>query len=669
MYMFFESSSNNSVSTECVSIRRNALLGSRKKDTPFVWIDRCQAAFTSIQKYLQNPPVLMPPIPGKPLILYLSVNPSSMGCLLAQEGDKGVEKAIYYLKFDLEYVTRKSVKGRAVAEFLANHPIDGPEDSDFVFPDEEVLTVVEDVWTLYFDGAANQNGYGIGVLLITPDGSHIPLAFKLNFDVTNNQTEYEVREEKLKLYHQDLEDLIPRFNKVTFTHIPLLKNQFADALATLVSMVKLPLGDKLRPILIEQRDYPAYQYVNSIDDVGDGLPWCHDIWNFVESGKYPADASKKDQLALRRIAAQYILCGGKLYKRSHCGMHKLCVSGSEATRIMEEVHEGVCGPHMSGVMLARKILRQGYFWFTMESQYEYENAYMNCFLFGMTSHWPFSVWGIDVIGMIRLSASNGHRFILVAIDYFTKWVEAESFKTLTAVQVAHFIRKNIIYRYGVPQAFVSDNGTHFKGRVLELFEKFGIQIHHSIVYRPQTNGAVEVANKNIETIIKKSVESARDWHEQLLLALWGYRTSIRTLTGATPYSLVYGMEAVLPIELEVLSLKIMAEIARAFNKKVKSRNLVEGDMVIKEIRAPVFDPHGKFRPKRSGPYFIKTILSGGAAQLIDLDSNEFSTLVNLDQLKRCLRSLSKILDKNESLMKFGVKEQSDSKLNDLFPVT
>ena len=75
-------------------------------------------------------------------------------------------------------------------------------------------------------------------------------------------------------------------------------------------------------------------------------------------------------------------------------------------------------------------------------------------------------------------------------------------------------------------------------------------------------------------------------------------------------------------------------IARAFNKRVKSRNLEEGDMVTKEIRAPVFDPSGKFRPKRAGPYIIKEILSGGAARIIDLDGNEFSKLVNLDQLKR-----------------------------------
>jgi hypothetical protein len=288
----------------------------------------------------------------------------------------------------------------------------------------------------------------------------------------------------------------------------------------------------------------------------------------------------------------------------------------------------------------------------------------------MTSPWPFSVWGIDVIGMITPSASNGHKFILVAIDYFTKWVEAESYKVLTTVQVSQFIRKNIIYRYGVPQAFVSDNGTHFKGQVLDLFEEFKIQVHHSTVYRPQTNGAVEAANKNLEVILKKTAESARNWHEQLPLALWGYRTSIRTSTGATPFSLVYGMEAVLPVELEVQSLRIMVEsglpeaewlqgrfvelmmfderrlralyhvqgyqrrIARAFNKKVKPRDLVEGDLVTKEIRATVLDPRGKFRPKRAGPYVIKTILSGGAARLIDLDGNEFSTLVNLDQLKR-----------------------------------
>ena len=94
-------------------------------------------------------------------------------------------------EFELKYFTQKSVKGRAVAEFLANCPVEGREDAEFEFPDENIMATAEEVWQLYFDGAANQRGFGIGVLLISPDGSHIPLAFKLNFEVTNNQAEYE----------------------------------------------------------------------------------------------------------------------------------------------------------------------------------------------------------------------------------------------------------------------------------------------------------------------------------------------------------------------------------------------------------------------------------------------------------------------------------------------
>ena len=154
-----------------------------------------------------------------------------------------------------------------------------------------------------------------------------------------------------------MEDLIPHFSKVTFTHVPRLRNQFADALATLASMVEIPVSTKLRPIVIEQRDTPVYQHIMAIDEPDDGHPWYYDIWRFVERGEYPVGASKKDRIALQKMAAQYIICGGNLYRRSHGGMHKLCVQGPEAQRVMKEIHEGVCGPHMNGMMLAKKILR------------------------------------------------------------------------------------------------------------------------------------------------------------------------------------------------------------------------------------------------------------------------------------------------------------------------
>ncbi|PKI68457.1 hypothetical protein CRG98_011146 [Punica granatum] len=162
---------------------------------------------------------------------------------------------------------------------------------------------------------------------------------------------------------------------------------------------------------------------------------------------------------------------------------------------MEEVHGGNCRPHMNGLMLAKKVMRLGYYWSTMETDcVKHVRHCHQCQVYAdqikalpnelrpMTAPWPFSMWGMDVIGPINPKASNGHLFILVAIDYFTK-----------------------------------------------------IQHCNSTPYRSQMNGAVEAANKNIEKIIEKMMVNYKDWHEMLPYALLAYRTSIRTSTGATPY--------------------------------------------------------------------------------------------------------------------------------------
>ena len=101
----------------------------------------------------------------------------------------------------------------------------------------------------------------------------------------------------------------------------------------------------------------------------------------------------------------------------------------------------------------------------------------------MTFPWPFLVWGIYVIGRIVAKASNGHGYILVAIDYFTKWVEVASYSVLKAKHVAQFIENNIICWYGVPQEIISDNGSHFKGEVRTIMELYNIGHHKSSPYR------------------------------------------------------------------------------------------------------------------------------------------------------------------------------------------
>ena len=135
--------------------------------------------------------------------------------------------------------------------------------------------------------------------------------------------------------------------------------------------------------------------------------------------------------------------------------------------------------------------------------------------------WPFSQWGLDLIGKITPTSSNGHKFIITATKYFTKWVEAIPMTYITGKQISKFILNYLIYHYCVPQAIISDNGTPFKNQeVCNLCEKFKIQHCFSTPYYPQGNGQAEATNKTILKILKKIVNDAgHDWNLQLNPAL------------------------------------------------------------------------------------------------------------------------------------------------------
>uniref|UniRef100_A0A2N9FM09 RNase H type-1 domain-containing protein n=1 Tax=Fagus sylvatica TaxID=28930 RepID=A0A2N9FM09_FAGSY len=237
-----------------------------RKDVKIKWTEDCQRAFDKIKEYLLNPPILVPPTPGRPLILYLTVQEASMGCMLGQQDETGKkEQAIYYLQQEVH---------RAGDPLLST----------------KTITVR---WKLYFDGAANAVGSGIGAVLVSPKGQQTPIAVKLGFDCTNNMTEYEACivglqaalefgayelevfgdsllivsqtngewqawDPKLIPYQRYISRLVPKFKYVTFTYTPRAHNHFADALATLASLIKLVEGDDVRPLRIETRDFSAY---------------------------------------------------------------------------------------------------------------------------------------------------------------------------------------------------------------------------------------------------------------------------------------------------------------------------------------------------------------------------------------------------------------------------
>ena len=289
----------------------------------------------------------------------------------------------------------------------------------------------------------------------------------------------------------------------------------------------------------------------------------------------------------------------------------------------------------------------------------------------MAAPWPFSMWGIDVIRAIKPRASNGHHFILVAVNYFTKWVEAVSYASVTRKVVIKFIKKEIIYRYRLPRKIITDNTTNLNNKMMrEMCKDFKIQHHNSMLYRPKMNGAVEAANNNIKKIIQKMIVSYKDWHEMLPFALHGYRTSVRTSTGAMPFSLVYGMEVVLPFEVEVPSLRILVDsslkesewaqmhfdqlnliegkrltamnhgrlyqrrVKNAFDKKVHPCKFNEGDLVLKKVSQALKDHRGKWALNYEGPFIMKKAFSGGALVLANMDDIELPSPVNADVVKR-----------------------------------
>ncbi|XP_016555707.2 uncharacterized protein K02A2.6-like [Capsicum annuum] len=267
---------------------------------------------------------------------------------------------------------------------------------------------------------------------------------------------------------------------------------------------------------------------------------------------------------------------------------------------------------MNGFAFVIKIMRTGYFWMTMENNCsKYVQKRPKCQmdrdliqippheLYVMSLPWSFIAWGIDVIGPIEPPASNGHRYILFAIDYFIKWVKVISYRAVTKKMVEDFV-KNLICQFGVLESIITDNGANFNCHLMnEICDQFKIAHRNSTTYRPQMNGAMEAANKNIKKVLRKMVKNDISWHEMLPYALLGYRTIVRTSTGVTPYLFVYGNEVVIPskrMDAVCHSQLYQHRMIRAFNKKLRARTFEVGQFFLKCIFTHQEEYKSKFVP-------------------------------------------------------------------------
>ncbi|XP_006598524.1 uncharacterized protein [Glycine max] len=302
----------------------------------------------------------------------------------------------------------KVIKGSALVDYLAQQPFNEYQPMHPEFPNENIMALFgekvededKDKWIVWFDGASNALGHGVGVALIYPDNKCIPFMTRLGFDCTNNMVEYEAcafriqeaidfnvklfkvyrdpalvihqlrgewetRDHKLIPNQAYIKKLVEFFDEVSFHHVPREENQMADALATQASVFQLTPHGNLPYIEFRCRGKPTHCFL--IKEEQDGKPWYFDIKRYVEYKVYPQGASDNDKRTLHRLAAGFFL-RGILYKRNHDMVFLRCVDIKEAKKMLVEVHEGSFGMHANGHAMARKILRASYYWLTMESK-------------------------------------------------------------------------------------------------------------------------------------------------------------------------------------------------------------------------------------------------------------------------------------------------------------
>eukprot|EP00253_Pinus_taeda_P017003 PITA_17003 len=323
---------------------------------------------------------------------------------------------------------------------------------------------------------------------------------------------------------------------------------------------------------------------------------------------------------------------------------------------------------MSGYSTAQKILRAGYLWPSLFK--DCINAVQKCHncqifyrktrappapLHSIIVVGPFAKWRIDFITCNPHSA-EGHAYIILAVDYFTKWAEAMPTFSADGKTAAIFVFNHIIARFGVPQVIITDHGSHFRNIMMtELTDQLGLRHDSSTPYYPQANGLAEAVNKVLVTMSRRIIRIHRsNWHNMLFSVLWAYQTSVKTSTGFTPFQLVYGLEAELPIECEILSLQIVVQLLPATSEEKKCllylaqldenrwnaalavethakmikaqydwnvtpRNFSEADLVLLYDQANDKLGVGKFVPIWHGPYIVKRKLAKGAYELEDFD--------------------------------------------------
>ncbi|GAU45070.1 hypothetical protein TSUD_85560 [Trifolium subterraneum] len=662
-----------------------------QKETTFEWTEECEGALQHLKRALSEPPVLTRPVEGEKLYLYLAVASEAISAVLIRETEQG-QKPVYFVSRalqgpELRYLQIEKIAlavimaARKLRYYFLAHTIiirtDQPVKQLLARPDMVGRMLRWSLELAEFDiSFESRKGSGAGIILENGDGVLIEVSLGLSFPTTNNQAEYEAfqaglrlaedmgaeeikiftdsqlvasqvsgeyqtKEERLLEYLNLTKTKLAKFKGTEVKHVPREHNARADVLSKLASTRRKKSGNQsliqetLTKSSIEKT--AEVMHICAVDEQS----WMSPVYNFLKSNTLPVDAKEAARIRKRGCSTRRVHLA-RNPRRDQWATYWWTIFSKKDTK--------------SRVLLADDAKRHGDMHLAPANE-----------LKTLISPWPFAWWGMDILGPFP-TAARQVKYLIVAVDYFTKWIEAEPLAKISASNILRFFKRNVLARFGIPQVVVTDNGTQFTNKKFQEFlATIGTTQHFISVEHPQTNGQAEAANRVLLRGLRRRMGASKgNWTEELHNVLWSYRTTPHSTTGETPFRLTYGTEAVIPVEIgepssmieyppeedtndellrEELDLveelrtgaslreaTLKQKIAARHDKRVIKREFEVGSLVLRRNQKD--SREGKLAANWEGPYRVRARTENGAYHLEDLYGKEIPRTWNAEKLKQ-----------------------------------